>query len=100
MGIGHQFLEQLLLTSAFLGGQFIGYSTFFVLQVIAVCFVLIKDAPGSQLRLSRSAQTPACSPQGCSGFLGQVSRVAVPRLTEIFSISILADISSQYFPLL
>lgn len=47
MGRGHQLLEELLLTSACLEGPFVGYGSFFTLQVIAVCFGLIKDALGS-----------------------------------------------------
>lgn len=35
--------------------------------------------------------------QGCSGFSGQVPRLAVHTLAEIFSVSILADIFGHYF---
>lgn len=67
-GVGHQVV---LLSCALLGGQFVGYNSFFVLQVMALSFfVLIKRAAEPQLYLSRPTQAPACACQGCSRFSG------------------------------
>lgn len=51
MGVGHQ---SWLLSSAFLGGPFVGYSSFFVLQVMA----------GSFFVLIKMLQSPSCTYQG------------------------------------
>lgn len=52
MGVGH---HSLLLSSAFLGGQFVCYNSFFVLQVVAVSFFLC---------LSSMLQSPSCTCRG------------------------------------
>ena len=89
MGRGHQLLEELFLASACLGGPFVGYGSFFALQVIAVSlFWAYRGCPG----------LPAALTTGAAGSHPRLPRVRrVPRLADVFPVCILADISCQYF---
>lgn len=89
MGVGHQFL---LLSSAFLGGQFVGYNSFFVLQVMAVSFFCAYQA------CCRAPDVPIeANPRShlCLSRMFQILRLAVPTLAEIWSFSILVDAFCQ-----